>query len=505
MFDLCLKGKNKMEKLQQFEDIHTEYKKSQNSIPRAMWETVSSFANTDGGNIFLGVDEIKNGNSSYFKPCGVNSVNKLITDLLNTVKDKSKISTQAFKEDNIETLSYDNKKIIKISIPKAEYKNRPVYLNGDPKKTYIREGERDSKANEDDLKSILIDSKGTDNYDLLNGFDIDDLKIATIQNYRGILFDQTSDKNILNMSVPDFLKSIGLMRKDRKTNEFKLTKAALLLFGKFNSITDIYKSFMLDFIVKNTPLDVDYIDRVYTSNSIENPDNIFEFYIQVSEKMKSLVDNKFKLRDLIRKDDGEKLITVLREGLVNSLVHADYRSGLPTKISFFKDKIEFENAGQMRVSTENFFIRTDSKTRNDLIFQAFIQARLGEHTGSGGYRILSNTQQMKLKTPEITTDVKKTKLVIWKITEKDIIDSLPVKWQEPYKIISEKLVVSYSDLSYLFKTKYEGMKILKEMINAGLIIRSGKNKGTRYLISSDSPTIKRRTSEYIKLMQKGTF
>ena len=495
-----------MEKLQQFEDIHTEYKKAKKNVPNDMWETVSAFANTDGGNIYLGVTEDKNNKVSSFYPSGVENINAVITDLLDTVKNHNKISTQAFKEKDIETIEINNKKIIKISVPKADYKDRPVYLKGDIKNTYIREGERDSKANGDDLKSIIIDSKGTDNYDLLNGFDINDLKVKDIEHYRGILYDQNpSYKDILNESIEDFLKSIGLIRKDRTNNTFKYTKAALLLFGKFNSITDIYHSFMLDFIIKKTPLDVDYTDRIYTSSESESPDNIFEFYTQVSEKIKSIINNKFKLNDLSRKDDGERLITILREGLVNSLVHADYRSNLPTKISFFEDKIEFENAGQMRVSTENFFIHTDSKTRNDLIFQTFIQAKLGEHTGSGGYRILSNAQQMKLKTPEIETNPQKTKLTIWKITENDVINSLPLKWKQPYKLISEKLVVSSSDLRHLFNSKYEELKVLNEMIKAGLIIRSGKSRGTKYLISSDSPTIKRKISEQIQLMQKGIF
>lgn len=44
---LILKGETKS----------VEFKKSENSIPKDVWETYSAFANTDGGVIILGVSE----------------------------------------------------------------------------------------------------------------------------------------------------------------------------------------------------------------------------------------------------------------------------------------------------------------------------------------------------------------------------------------------------------------------------------------------------------------
>lgn len=486
------------------ENIHLEYKTAKEKLPNEMWETISAFANTDGGTLFLGVKEKKTEQgSSELIPVGVTNPQKLVNDLLDQLKNKNKISYPIVSEKDIEIISENDSKLIKISVPRADFHQRPIFIKGNPQNTFIREGERDSKATEDDLKAILRDSKGTDNNDLLDNFSItNDLSIVDIQNYRAYLMEVTKDESYNEMSIEEFLTEIGLFKIDRSTGEKKLCKAALLLFGRYNSITDVYHYFFLDFVVKNNLTDTNYIDRIYTSDTPSTPSNIMSFYFSVLNKLSSLIQNSFEVTDnMSRKDYGEKLIRSLREALVNTLVHADYQANTPTKITFYKNKVEFVNPGQLMVPYSQFFQPSESKARNPLIFQTFIRAKLGERTGSGGYTIFNTSIRLNLDKPELNSSPSKTSLTVWKETQEDFIESLPVAWRETYSIISQKLVVPFSDLKDLYKNDYQGKKILNEMIEAKLIEKTGKNRGTKYQIVKNSPLIKRQMDLLIKGLQ----
>lgn len=75
----------KEEKLGESFDI--ELKRSTDKLPKSFWETYSSFSNTFGGYIILGVTETGNG----IKISGVSGVSKIIKDMCNTANNLDKV------------------------------------------------------------------------------------------------------------------------------------------------------------------------------------------------------------------------------------------------------------------------------------------------------------------------------------------------------------------------------------------------------------------------------
>jgi len=83
------------------------------------------------------------------------------------------------------------------------------------------------------------------------------------------------------------------------------------------------------------------------------------------------------------------LLTILREAVINALVHTDYsQHGAPIRIAFFDDRIEIENPGILLPGMTIEDMKDGvSKIRNPVIARIFRELDLIEQWGSGVRRI----------------------------------------------------------------------------------------------------------------------
>lgn len=104
------------------ENNRIEAKRAKMVVPDTIWETYSSFANTDGGIILLGVDE-KDDHS--FEVVGVEDSHKIITDFWNVINNPQKISVNILLNRMVYPKSVDGKDIVVIDVPRAERSVQP--------------------------------------------------------------------------------------------------------------------------------------------------------------------------------------------------------------------------------------------------------------------------------------------------------------------------------------------------------------------------------------------
>lgn len=124
--------------LQSHERVNIEVKAAKGGIPHSIWETYSSFANTFGGTIILGIEEDKV--TKEFIPCGVVNPQQMLSDIWNTLNNSQKISTNILLEHHVYSLKYNGMHFIVMEVPRADRRDKPVFVGQDMFKGTFRRG-----------------------------------------------------------------------------------------------------------------------------------------------------------------------------------------------------------------------------------------------------------------------------------------------------------------------------------------------------------------------------
>lgn len=495
-----------MEKLKD-ENIHLEYKTAKKTLPKAFWETYSAFANTSGGTIVLGVSEDEKYN---YRVVGVEDPKKIKTDLLTQLSDPYKISCNLVSEEDITIESVQGKKIMSIYVRPANYNVKPVYINNQIQRSYLRIGDGDHVAGSAELRYMISNSTDHIDTELLDNYTIDDLNLDDVIAYRELLIKNTGKESYKHLEYADFLYDIGAIKIDRSDNKKikKLTVGCLLFFGKYNSILDKFPGFQLDYFKKNSSLQTDWTDRV-SSGDMNFPEmNIFSFYHRTLNKLTESIPDKFiQNEDLTRGSYYSDLVIALKEALVNSLMHAYYSTDTPISIFAYDDFYEFKNPGDMRVSKDEFIHGNNPITRNSVISILFRKVGIAERAGSGGPRIFETAEKNHLRTPDIIKGLESTTIRIWKI---DLFESLKdlsesekdiVKFSLRYPIFSIKNITEKTKIS-----DYKARNTVKDLTERGVLEKHGNGKSTKYTLSQTEETgiftIKRMLKNFEDQMNK---
>ena len=138
--------------LQSIEWNDIEFKEATWAVPNDALSTVSAFANTDGGHLVFGVKQT----NGTFTVTGVTDADQMQNTFLGQVRDSNKVSVllpiDLQKHDLPEGI------VLAFYIPEATRQQKPVYIDGNPKKAYVRRGGRDDTCTGDELLRFIRDA-----------------------------------------------------------------------------------------------------------------------------------------------------------------------------------------------------------------------------------------------------------------------------------------------------------------------------------------------------------
>ena len=200
------------------EDNRLEVKKASGGLPHSIWETYSSFANSEGGLIVLGVEEDK---KHQLHAVGVSDSEELIRDFWNTVNNQQKISLNILTDKMVYEYRIEDKTVVVIEVPRAEREMRPVYIGMDPMKgTYRRNHDGDFHCTREEVAAMYRDASpvSVDTHVLTN-MDSSVFCQDTINDYRIIFNAQHANHIWSKLDDELFLRRIGAVGLSHEDNK----------------------------------------------------------------------------------------------------------------------------------------------------------------------------------------------------------------------------------------------------------------------------------------------
>ena len=484
------------------EHIHLECKKAEPTLPNSVWETYSSFANTDGGIILFGVEEhIKETDpDKRFTFNSINNIDQRIKDFWNTINNK-KVSSNILVDSDVGTCDINGNTIMWIHVPQANYQQRPVYINENPLKgSYKRNHEGDFHCTEEEVKAMLRDANDSGNDGgLLSGYTMEDIDSNSLRSYR-IEFEHRNPDHVWNsVDNETFMKNMGGYAIDRTTGKGWLTVAGLLMFGKGIAIRERFDNIRMDFIDESNMIPGSrWSDRLTYDGRWEN--NLYNFIRQVTPKLVSDLKRPFRLEGMVRIDDTP-VHKAIREAVVNMIIHSDYLITGVLKIIKTNKGFLFSNPGSLKLPISTIYEGGHSVARNPRIQTMFRMIGYGDNIGSGFPTILNPWGEENWRKPDLSENqhLHLVELKLWMISlmPQECTDYLKQLFGQKYLYLSkdEQIIlgtaylegeVSNSRLQSILELhSIEIGHILAGLVNQNMLIADRKGRWTSYKLNND--------------------
>jgi len=374
-------------KIRHGENYQIEYKESKAELPKSLFDTVCSFSNREGGDIFLGVHD-----TGVIFGVESESAAKLIKNFVTQVNNKDKVYPPLYLTAREYIFASDGS-YTGVDKHGKRFQETPgehhiIHIHVPVSPSVVRHKGRIFDRNDD------ADIDITDYSDMV--FQCYARKQSTYyvnrvyphipaSALRADLIDKARQMAIMrkqlfekqrhpwaDMDNEELLRASGLILTDEE-GRTGVTLAAILLFGTDNQIASACAHHKTDCVFRVYNLDR-YDDReVILTNLLESYEKMFEF-------------GQKHLNDLFVLDGIQSVSArdkILREIISNSLAHRDYSSGYVAKFLIERDRITIENGNRAHGIGALDIKSFEPFAKNPAISKVFREIGYADELGSG--------------------------------------------------------------------------------------------------------------------------
>ncbi|MCF8304403.1 MAG: putative DNA binding domain-containing protein [Bacteroidales bacterium] len=344
----------------------------------SVMETVCAFCNEPGlggGYILMGIAE----NQRFDDPAYV------VDEIKDTDKLQKNIASQAASMFNIPVRPrlyvdhIDGEKVVKVKVNELPEQQKPLYFKSDglPYGAMRRVGSTDQHCTEDDLHVFY---QNVESYDAtpVKGVNSHEVDEHALKRYRMLREKVNPVAEELTYSNHELLQALGCVNKE---NSNELNMAGLLLFGSSKLHRQNIPMIRLDYIRIPGNTWVETPDEQFSTIDMRGP--LILVLYRLIDAINADLPKGFLLPDNeIQASDVGLPLKVLREALVNAIMHRSYRENSATQVIRYDNRIEIINPG-FSLKPQEKLGEPGSYTRNPFIAAVFHETNLAETKGRG--------------------------------------------------------------------------------------------------------------------------
>ncbi len=410
-----------------------------------LYKEVIAFANTDGGVIYIGIDNDGN-------VVGIDNVDENYTRITNGIRDAIMPDVTMFVKYTIQ-----ENRVVRITVGEGSYK--PYYLKSKglkPSGVFVRQGTSSVSASLEQIRAMIKESDG-DTFESMRSMEQDLTFKSAKEAFKryNIEFSKTKYRALgITTQADELYSNLALIISDQCTHT---TKVAVFADEENTKFRD---------------------SKEFGGSIFEQLDNTYAYLALCNKTVAT-----FKGLERIEKVDYPE--EALREALLNALVHRDYSFSGSIIINVNDKEMEFISIGGLLPGLSPDDIRSGiSQPRNKNLADIFHRLHLIESYGTG-IRKIYNFYANCSEQPRIEVTSNTFKIILPnmnRMAEKESGTVVTAQMQKILDYIEENGQITELEIQELFGLKKTRAFILaKQMRDEGLIRVEGRGDSKRYL------------------------
>ena len=433
-----------------FETEHIEFK---SQMTDEIYKEVIAFANTDGGTIYIGIDD--NGNE-----VGIDDVDETYTRITNGIRDAIQPDVTMF----IKYTLQDNQ-VVKITVGEGNYK--PYYLKSKglkPSGVYNRQGASRAQASSEQIRQMIKESDG----------DI-------FEEMRSI------EQNLTFSFTEKFFQKYHVEFSGEKYRVLGIKDSSDSLYTNLAYILSDQCPYTIKVAVFDNDANTEFRDsKEFTGALFQQMEETFS-YLMLCNKTAAT------FHGLERVEHADYPQEAMREALLNAIVHRDYGFSGSIIINVNDNKMEFISIGGLLPGLSPDDIRSGiSQPRNKNLAEVFHRLHLIEAYGTGIRKIYDLYSNCSLQ-PCIEVTSHTFKMILPNMNKAVLEEkgsnynaAITPQMQKVLDYIDENKYITDDEVQDLLHVKStRAYTVMKKMASQGLITVSGRGRNKKYLKKMD--------------------